>query len=139
TVQLLRSSPRVYPGVVPLIEKLRDQVRLAIVSNTWRENIQVVLDAAGLASSFELIIAKDDFALGQSDPQSYLLALTQLRLSAHQVVAVEDSPSGVRAAHAAGIRPIAVGHRRPFGDWAYDSTYLSGFEPVEGLLQHLDL
>jgi HAD superfamily hydrolase (TIGR01509 family) len=139
TVQLLRASPRVYPGVVELVRKLRGHVRLAVVSGTWRANIQVVLESAGLSGSFEAIVGKEDVTLGKPDPQPYILALKRLRLSARSAVAIEDSPSGLSAARAAGIRRIAVGHRRPFGDWAYDATYISGFEPVEGLLEHLGL
>ena len=72
-------------------------------------------------------------------PEAYELALKKLRLSAKSAVAIEDSPSGVASARAAGIRVIAVGHRRPFGDWVGDALYVSGFEPVEGLLEHLKL
>ena len=139
TVQLLRDSPRLYPGVVDLIQKLRSQVRLAVVSGTWRENVHVVLETAGLTGSFDTIIAKEDVTLGQPDPQAFLLALKRLRLSARSVVAIEDSPSGVVSARAAGLRVIAVGHRHPFGDWVGDATYVSGFEPAEGLLKHLGL
>jgi len=140
TVQLLRDSPRLYPGVVPLIRHLEGKVRLAIVSDTWRENIQAVLDSAGLTAAFATIVASEDVTLPKPDPQSYLLALKRLRRSPRSVVAIEDSPSGLEAARAAGIaRNIAVGHRRPVGDWAYGATYISGFEPVEGLLKHLGL
>ncbi len=58
---------------------------------------------------------------------------------ARSTVALEDSPAGLASARAAGIRVIAVGHRRPFGEWVGDATYISGFEPVHGLLQHLGL
>src|SRR5262249_6040415 len=60
TVQLLRHSPRLYPGVTDLVHKLRGKVRLAIVSGTWCENIHAVLEASGLAPSFEAIIGKED-------------------------------------------------------------------------------
>jgi HAD superfamily hydrolase (TIGR01509 family) len=139
TVQMLRDAPRLYPGVVELIQRLRGKARLAVVSGTWRENIQCVLEAAGLTASFEMMIGKEDVTLVKPDPQAYVLALQRLRLPARAVVAIEDSPSGLSSARAAGIRRIAVGHRRPFGDWVGDATYISGFEPVEGLLKHLGL
>src|SRR5271154_2749206 len=44
TVKMLRDSPRLYPGVADLIRKLHGRARLAVVSGTWRENIQAVLD-----------------------------------------------------------------------------------------------
>jgi len=139
TVHMLQESPRLYPGVVDLIQKLRGRVRLAVVSGTWRENILTVLDAAELAESFETIVGKEDVTLVKPAPEAYQLALRRLRLSARSSVAIEDCPTGLESARAAGIRAIAVGHRRPFGDWVGDSTYISGFEPVEGLLRHLGL
>ena len=139
TVQMLRDSPRLYPGVVELIRKLEDRAKLAVVSGTWRENIQTVLDTSHLAGSFELIIGKEDVTSVKPAPEAYQLALKRLRLSPKSCVAIEDSPSGLAAARAAGIRALAVGHRRSFGDWVGDAAYVSGFEPVEGLLRHLGL
>ncbi|MGP0065758.1 MAG: HAD family hydrolase [Isosphaeraceae bacterium] len=139
TVQLLRASPRVYPGVVELVRALRGQVRLAVVSGTWRENIEAVLEAAGLTDAFETIVGKEDVTARKPAPEAYELALKRLRLSARSAVALEDSATGMASARAAGLRVIAVGHRRPFGDWVGDSAYISGFEPIEGLLEHLKL
>jgi HAD superfamily hydrolase (TIGR01509 family) len=139
TVNMLRDSPRLYPGVADLIRKLHGSVRLAVVSGTWRENIQAVLDSSGLAGSFETIVGKEDVASVKPEPEAYLLALRRLRLSARATVAIEDSPSGLASARAAGIPVIAVGHRHPFSDWVGDATYISGLEPVHGLLQHLGL
>ncbi len=139
TVHMLKESPRLYPGVVDLIRKLQGRVRLAVVSGACRENIETVLDAAELAESFETIVGKEDVTSVKPAPEAYQLALRRLRLSARSSVALEDCPRGLASARAAGIRAIAVGHRRPFGDWVGDSTYISGLEPVEGLLRHLGL
>lgn len=139
TVQLLRDSPQLYPGSVELIRALHGRARLAVVSGTWRENIKAVLDAAGLAECFNLVVGKEDVKAIKPAPEAYELALKKLRISAKSAVAIEDSPSGVASARAAGLRVIAVGHRRTFGDWVGDSLYVSGFEPIEGLLEHLKL
>jgi HAD superfamily hydrolase (TIGR01509 family) len=139
TVNMLRNSPWLYPGVVDLVRKLRGRVRLAVVSGTWRENVEAVLEAAGLADAFEIIVGKEDVRSVKPDPEAYHLALRRLRLSPRRSVAIEDCPAGLASARAAGIRVIAVGHRHPFGDWVGDATYVSGFEPTEGLLRHLGL
>jgi HAD superfamily hydrolase (TIGR01509 family) len=139
TVQMLRDSPRLYPGVIELVHKLGGKARLAVVSGTWRENIDVVIEAARLTGSFDTVIGKEDVTLVKPAPEAYRLALKRLHVPGRSAVAIEDSPSGLAAARAAGIRPIAVGHRRAFGDWVGDATYVSGFEPVEGLLAHLGL
>jgi beta-phosphoglucomutase len=139
TVQMLKDAPRLFPGVAQLVRRLQGRARLAIVSGTWRENIQAVLEAAGLSGSFDTIIGKEDVTARQPAPDPYQLALKRLRLVARSTVALEDSPTGLASARAAGIRPIAIGHRHPFGEWVGDATYVPGFEPADGLLQHLGL
>jgi HAD superfamily hydrolase (TIGR01509 family) len=139
TIRLLRDAPRLYPGVVELIRALKGQVLLAVVSGTWRENVEAVLAGSGCAESFELIVGKEDVTAVKPDPEAYLLALRRLRLGAGKAVALEDSPSGMAAAGAAGIACLAVGHRREFGPWVGDSAYFTGLEPVSGLLRHLKL
>jgi HAD superfamily hydrolase (TIGR01509 family) len=136
---MLKNSPWLYPGVVDLIMKLRGRVRLAVVSGTCLENIRTVLEAARVAENFETIVGKEDVELVKPAPEVYHLALRRLRLSPKSSVAIEDCPIGLASARAAGIRAIAVGHRHSYGDWVGDSTYVSGFEPVEGLLRHLGL
>jgi beta-phosphoglucomutase len=136
-VQLLRYAPRVYPGVVELVGALRGKARLAVVSGTWRANIKTVLEASGLAGSFDVIVGKEDATLRKPDPEAYLIALKKLRLSPKSTVAIEDSPTGLSAARAAGIRRIAVGHRRPFGDWVEDAFFVEAIEPISGVLEQL--
>jgi HAD superfamily hydrolase (TIGR01509 family) len=139
TIHMLRDAPRVYPGVQELVRHLSSRVRLAVVSGTWRENVETVLGASGLLAAFELIVGKEDVAAVKPDPEAYLLALSRLRLGPGETVAIEDSPTGLAAARAAGIPGIAVGHRREFGGWVGDATYVSGLEPISGLLRHLGL
>ena len=139
TVQLLTDAPRLFPGAAQLVRSLHGRARLAVVSGTWRENIHVVLDAAGLSGSFDTIIGKEDLAARNPAPDRYPLALKRLRLVARSTIALEDSPTGLASARAAGIRAIAIGHRHPFGAWVGDATYVSGFEPADGLLRELGL
>jgi sugar-phosphatase len=72
-------------------------------------------------------------------PEAYQVALERLKCAPRAAVAIEDSPAGIAAARAAGIRVIAVGHRHAFGDWVGDAAYISGFEPASGLLKLLKL
>ena len=86
TVQMLRNSPRLYPGAVELVRKLEGRAKLAVVSGTWRENIEVVLEASDLAEAFDLIIGKEDVTSVKPAPEAYQLALKRLRLSAKSCV-----------------------------------------------------
>ncbi len=134
TLRLLADAPRVYPGVVGLVDRLRGRTRLAIVSTTWRANVEAVLGAAGLLGAFEFTVGKEDVEATKPDPEGYRRALARLGLPASDVVALEDSPTGLAAARGAGLRAVAIGHRRPMGDWAGDAPFLPGLaDPVLAL------
>jgi HAD superfamily hydrolase (TIGR01509 family) len=134
TVAMLRDSPRLYPGVAELVRAVRPRARLGVVSTTWRENIQTVLEAAGLADAFEVVVGKEDVSAVKPDPEPYALALSRLGVAAQDAVALEDCASGLEAARGAGVRAIAVGHRLPNGGWVGSAEYVADLTDTEGLL-----
>ncbi len=133
-VRLLADAPRIYPGLVGLVDRLRGVARLGVVTTTWRANVEVVLRAAGRLDAFEFVIAKEDVRAPKPDPEGYRLALARLALPPGEVVALEDSPTGLIAARAAGVRAVAIGHRRAKGDWTGDSAYAPGLADLGPLL-----
>jgi beta-phosphoglucomutase len=137
TLRLLADSPRIYPGVPALVERLRGRVRLGVVTTTWRANAETVLEASGLRQAFEVVVAKEDVKAPKPDPECYRLALAKLKLPASEVVTLEDSPSGLAAARGAGIRAVAVGHRKPKGEWVGNSEFVTGFEDLPRVLDAL--
>jgi beta-phosphoglucomutase len=124
TSRMLADAPRIYRGVAELAGHLRGRVRLAVVTTTWRANVEAVLEASGLADAFEFLITKEDVKSPKPDPEGYRLALARLKLPANEVVALEDSPSGLASARGAGVRVVAVGHRRPESEWAREAAFL---------------
>jgi beta-phosphoglucomutase len=139
TLSLLADAPRIYPGVADLVARLRENVRLAVVSTTWRANVEAVLRSSGLLDAFPVIIAKEDVAAPKPDPEGYRLALARLELNAEDAVALEDSPTGLAAARAAGLRVVAVGHRRPQGDWSGDAAFLADLADPSSVLRALEI
>ncbi len=137
TLEMLRDFPRVYPGVAELVGALRGRARLGVVSTTWRANIDEVLGASGLADAFELIVAKEDVSAMKPDPAAYQLALSRMKLKSSRVAALEDSATGLTAALAAGLRCVAVGHRRVEGDWSAEATFLANLGRTEDALRAL--
>lgn len=59
----------------------------------------------------KVFITADDVTLGKPNPEPYLLAAEKLGLEPHQCVVFEDSPNGIKAAKAAGMKVIAIGVR----------------------------
>ena len=99
-------------------------------------NVEITLEAAGLGDAFELIIAKEDVARVKPAPDGYLLALDRLGLKADVAIALEDSPTGIASAKAAGVRVVAVGHRRPDGAWT-DGLFIPNLIELSAMLKRL--
>jgi HAD superfamily hydrolase (TIGR01509 family) len=109
---LLRSAHVIVPGIPEFLNEAANHYRLAIASGARKEEVYLVLRRAGLLDVFEQIVTSEDVERGKPDPDVYLLALTLLndagRLMGSECLAVEDTPHGIHAAHAAGMRCLAV-------------------------------
>jgi HAD superfamily hydrolase (TIGR01509 family) len=83
-------------------------IRLAVASSSPRSWVCGHLSRVGALGRFEVIACGDEVAAAKPDPAVYELALQRLAVPAADAVAVEDSPHGVAAARAAGLRCIAI-------------------------------
>jgi putative hydrolase of the HAD superfamily len=83
-------------------------LRLAVASSSPGEWVRGHLDRVGVLASFEVLACGDEVARAKPDPDVYALALRRLGLPAGSAVAVEDTPHGVAAARAGGLRCIAI-------------------------------
>ena len=96
------------PGIERFLTQVRDaQIPAAIVTNATTSIAQRTADAAP-EGTFSVIIGNDETTHPKPDPQPYLLAAQRLGVEPNRCVAVEDSPSGVRSATAAGMKVIVV-------------------------------
>ena len=85
-------------------------LRCAIASSSDRNWVESHLSRLGLISQFEKIVTGDDVAKGRTKPHPdiFLKALEVLGLAPHEALVMEDSPNGIKAAHAAGLRVVGV-------------------------------
>jgi beta-phosphoglucomutase len=86
----------------------RHDLRLALVTNGPRLNVEHTLRALRIAERFEVTIAGEDVARAKPDPLPYLTALDRLSLSPDEAIAFEDSPAGLKAAKAAGMYTVGI-------------------------------
>jgi beta-phosphoglucomutase len=84
------------------------QIKRALVTNAPRLNAEFILEVLGIKEVFHTIILADDCIAGKPDPEPYKVALYKLGITAEQAIALEDSPSGIRAAVAANISTIGI-------------------------------
>jgi beta-phosphoglucomutase len=101
------------PGVNEWIGRLeRGGWQQAVASSAPRQNVDVVLQALGLAKSFQAIVTAEDVTAGKPDPQVFLRAAAWLDCPARACVVVEDAVMGVEAARRAGMHSIGVNRNR---------------------------
>jgi HAD superfamily hydrolase (TIGR01509 family) len=83
-------------------------IPVAIASSSPRERLHRTLSRAGLLDSFDVTVAGDEVEHGKPAPDMFLLAAERLGVEPGACVVIEDSPPGVRAGLAAGMRTLAV-------------------------------
>ncbi|GIM90826.1 HAD family hydrolase [Paractinoplanes toevensis] len=97
------------PGVRDWLDRAAQLgLRLAVASSSPFDHVGAMLDRAGLLSRFEVLATGEEVAAHKPDPAVYRLALERLGLPPAEAVAFEDTPHGVAAAQAAGLRCVAV-------------------------------
>ncbi|HVK25509.1 MAG TPA: HAD family phosphatase [Actinokineospora sp.] len=107
--RMLAESEPLRPGVAELLGIARDRgLRLAVVSSSDAVWVVGHLARLGVLDHFDVVVTGDDEPRHKPAPDLYLHALAATGLAAADVVAFEDSPSGVAAAIAAGLRCVAV-------------------------------
>lgn len=99
-------------GAVEAVRRLAGSFRLALASSSNREIIDAVLERSGLGSLFEATVSSEEVARGKPAPDVFLEAARRLGLPPERCAAIEDSGNGIRAAHAAGMRVVAIPNRR---------------------------
>lgn len=97
----------IFPGVVPLLEKLQAaDVKLGVCTNKLEALSVRLLKAIGLEQYFGAIIGPDTIHIAKPDPAPYLETLR--RLGATRSVMIGDSETDINTARAAGVPVFAV-------------------------------
>lgn len=97
------------PGAVELVDALRAAaVPVGLASNSLRAFVDLVVGGCGLLDRFDAIVTGDEVANPKPAPDIYLEACRRLGVAPIAAVALEDSPTGIAAAQAAGMRVIGV-------------------------------
>lgn len=97
------------PGAGELVAALKAHgLPIAVATSSRRAHAQAHLEGAGIWGHFDTIVTRDDVVHPKPHPEPYLTAARRLGQAPENCLAFEDSLSGVRAAHAAGMRTIMV-------------------------------
>lgn len=131
--------PPLAPGAAELVRAAAARWPCALAAGAPRREMEAVLAATGLASWFRTVVALEDLRRGKPDPEVFLTALARLNgavapaepIEPAACLVVEDSPLGVEAARAAGMRSLAVAT-------SLAPTRLAGADWIVPTLERLD-
>lgn len=97
------------PELQALLSRLRKKgLKLALASSSYGPLVADVLGRLGVSHLFDAIVSGEKVKRGKPAPDIFLLAASELGVSPADCVVVEDAPSGVEAAIAAGMHPVVL-------------------------------
>ena len=98
-----------WPHNVELLERAhRSCPKVGLATMSYCPQVKRVLDILKLQDRFDFVASRDDVEQGKPDPEIYLLVASELGIPPTECLVIEDSPTGVKAALAAGMSCIAV-------------------------------
>lgn len=96
-------------GLSALLDALdKAGVMKAVATSTERTRALKLLTFAGVLSRFDAVVCGDEVEHGKPHPDIFLVAAAKLGVSPADCMVLEDSESGLTAAHRAGMRPVLV-------------------------------
>ena len=96
-------------GLFELLYYLKGrEIKMAVATATPRRRTTEYLEKIGAAKFFSAVICGDMVETGKPAPDIYLTAARELGLLPEECAAFEDSPNGIKAAHAAGCHAIMI-------------------------------
>jgi HAD superfamily hydrolase (TIGR01509 family) len=110
----------IFPGAAELIAAAAEAgLMLGVVSAALREEVEGALEQLAATGRFKALVTIEDVRETKPDPEPYRRGLALLNalpplprrlLHPHEVLAVEDTPAGLRSAAAAGLMTLGVAH-----------------------------
>jgi len=97
------------PGVVDRVREARAAgLKTAVASSSISEWVEGWLARHRIRDLFDAVCTRDQVAQVKPAPDLFLLAAARLGVAPEECLAFEDSPNGIRAARAAGMRCVAI-------------------------------
>ncbi len=130
----ISSDLPLFPGIENFIRKMSKEFALGLVSMSKREEIDFVLEKAGLIDCFAVIVSAEEVSKCKPDPECYRKGFEQIDLfriaqghlpmTHDECVVIEDSPPGVTAGKRADLQVLGIANtvsanklRRAGAEW----------------------
>lgn len=97
------------PGLDYILDRLTAaKIPFGLATSTRRETASFMLEKAGVLDKFAALTCGDEIENGKPAPDIFLAAAEKLGAHPSACVGLEDSPAGLQALHAAGIKSIFI-------------------------------
>ena len=107
-VALYRREVPLMPGANEILSLLRGHYPLGLASGSPYRLIHAALESAGWDGIFDPVLSTDDMPRGKPAPDIYLAITERMGVPVERTAVFEDSPNGILAGLAAGVKVIAV-------------------------------
>lgn len=108
---LIDTAVHPMPGLIALLAHLhRLGLPLAVGTSSGRDYADRLLRGHGLRDRFAVVLCREDVARHKPDPEIYRTAADRLGVEPSSLLVLEDTPTGLAAARAAGAFAVGVPH-----------------------------
>lgn len=122
-----------------VISNLSQRYPLYIVSASRRRHFEAIHQKTGFLKYFQKTFCREDYVKQKPAPDGFLKALDFSGYKASEVLAIDDSPRGIKAAHDANIKTIAIPHDLTLGMEFKEADYhLESIKDLPTLIQRLN-
>lgn len=97
------------PGAKEILKFLKEnKIKAALATSAKRNRMDMQLKMGNIENEFDAIICGDDITNSKPDPEIFLKAAQKISVAPENCAVVEDSPSGIKAAHRAEMMALHV-------------------------------
>ncbi|HEV8025353.1 MAG TPA: HAD family phosphatase [Candidatus Nanopelagicales bacterium] len=133
----MRTSPLSWrPGAAQLLGScLADSIPRVLVTASWARLVDALSDRIAQefgGDPFTSVVAGDHVRNSKPHPEPYVMAAARVGSDPKHCLAIEDSPTGVRSAIAAGCKVIAVPHLAPVDGLVSSAPHAAVVTSLEG-------
>ena len=128
--ELLPREIQTMPGLMGLLDRLEHlRIPKAVATSSQLKFANIALNQFDLMPRFKFVLTAESVVNGKPHPDVYLLAAKKMGLEPSQLLVLEDSVTGSRAAAAAGTTVIAVPTQHSIGcDYSHVDHVVSSLE-----------
>jgi len=131
TLDMLKSTRPNKELIECLLSLERDGYKLACCSNSIRKTVLTILSKLGIIEYFDLILSNEDVQNSKPHPEMYWKAISIMGFTPEQVLILEDSPYGLKAASQSGANVMRITSPK-------DVTYTNIINLISNSMQHVN-